>query len=81
MGIHGLLFYELEERKSYYPTRSGEDAINPNALDFVEHSLLMLRAYAVWRAQYGDRVGTDPAVNRTRANSRAGRLLLPLGRR
>jgi hypothetical protein len=41
----------------------------------------MLRAYAVWRAQYGDRVGTDPAVNRTRANSRAGRLLLPLGRR
>jgi len=30
MGIHGLLFYELEHKKQYYPTRKDEEAINPN---------------------------------------------------
>jgi hypothetical protein len=29
-GIHGLLFYELAEKKVYYPTRRDEEAINPN---------------------------------------------------
>lgn len=29
-GIHGLLFYELEEKKVYYPTRKDEEAVNPN---------------------------------------------------
>lgn len=29
-GIHGLLFYELEEKKVYYPTRKDEEAMNPN---------------------------------------------------
>lgn len=29
-GIHGLLFYELEEKKAYYPTRRDEEAINPS---------------------------------------------------
>jgi hypothetical protein len=29
-GIHGLLFYELEKKKIYYPTRKDEEAINPN---------------------------------------------------
>jgi hypothetical protein len=30
MGIHGLLFYELEHKKQYYPTRRDEEAINPD---------------------------------------------------
>jgi hypothetical protein len=30
MGIHGLLFYELEHKKVYYPTRRDEEAINPD---------------------------------------------------
>jgi hypothetical protein len=30
MGIHGLLFYELENKKQYYPTRKDEEAINPD---------------------------------------------------
>ena len=30
MGIHGLLFYECDYKKVYYPTRRDEDAINPN---------------------------------------------------
>jgi hypothetical protein len=30
VGIHGLLFYELEHKKAYYPTRKDEEAINPN---------------------------------------------------
>lgn len=30
MGIHGVLFYELEHKKCYYPTRRDEEAINPN---------------------------------------------------
>ena len=29
-GIHGILFYQLEEKKPYYPTRKDEEAINPN---------------------------------------------------
>jgi hypothetical protein len=29
-GIHGLLFYELEGKKAYYPTRKDEEAINPD---------------------------------------------------
>jgi hypothetical protein len=29
-GIHGLLFYGLEEKKVYYPTRKDEEAMNPN---------------------------------------------------
>jgi hypothetical protein len=30
IGIHGLLFYELEVKKPYYPTRRDEEAVNPN---------------------------------------------------
>jgi hypothetical protein len=30
MGIHGLLFYELEEKKQFYPTRRDEEAMNPD---------------------------------------------------
>lgn len=29
-GIHGLLFYDLKEKKVYYPTRKDEEAVNPN---------------------------------------------------
>ena len=29
-GIHGILFYELEAKKAYYPTRRDEEAINPD---------------------------------------------------
>lgn len=29
-GIHGVLFYELEHKKQYYPTRKDEEAINPD---------------------------------------------------
>ncbi|QGZ65753.1 hypothetical protein FAZ98_25355 [Paraburkholderia acidisoli] len=29
-GIHGTLFYELEQKKAYYPTRKDDEAINPN---------------------------------------------------
>ncbi len=29
-GIHGIIFYELAEKKVYYPTRRDEDAINPD---------------------------------------------------
>ena len=28
-GIHGTLFYELETKKVYYPTRRDHEAINP----------------------------------------------------
>jgi hypothetical protein len=28
MGIHGLLFYELDHKKRYYPTRKDEEASN-----------------------------------------------------
>ncbi|HEY6455121.1 MAG TPA: hypothetical protein VIY90_07535 [Steroidobacteraceae bacterium] len=30
MGIHGVLFYELEYKKRYYPTRRDEEAVNPD---------------------------------------------------
>ena len=30
MGIHGILFYELEHKKQYYPTRRDEEAVNPD---------------------------------------------------
>lgn len=29
-GIHGIIFYELEHKKAYYPTRKDEEAANPN---------------------------------------------------
>ena len=28
-GIHGILFYQLEGKKIYYPTRRDEEACNP----------------------------------------------------
>jgi hypothetical protein len=30
MGIHGLLFYQMEHKKVYYPTRRDEEALNPD---------------------------------------------------
>jgi hypothetical protein len=30
VGIHGLLFYGLDHKQQYYPTRRDEEAINPN---------------------------------------------------
>jgi hypothetical protein len=30
MGIHGTLFYELDHKKQYYPTRRDEEACNPD---------------------------------------------------
>jgi hypothetical protein len=30
VGIHGTLFYELEEKKVYYPSRRDEEAANPD---------------------------------------------------
>jgi len=30
MGIHGTLFYELDDKKQYYPTRRDEEAVNPD---------------------------------------------------
>lgn len=30
VGIHGILFYELDHKKAFYPTRRDEDAINPD---------------------------------------------------
>jgi hypothetical protein len=29
-GIHGTLFYQLEKKKIYYPTRKDEEAVNPD---------------------------------------------------
>lgn len=29
-GIHGTLFYGLNEKKKYYPDRRDENAVNPN---------------------------------------------------
>lgn len=29
-GIHGILFYEHERKKAYYPTRRDEEASNPD---------------------------------------------------
>lgn len=30
MGIHGLLFYELDHKMKYYQARKDEEAVNPN---------------------------------------------------
>ena len=30
IGIHGLLFYELEHKKQFYPTHRDEEARNPD---------------------------------------------------
>jgi len=30
VGVHGLLFYQLDEKKQFYPTRCDEEAVNPN---------------------------------------------------
>lgn len=30
VGIHGTLFYELDHKKPYYPTRRDEEARNPD---------------------------------------------------
>ena len=30
MGIHGILFYESEYKKVYYPSRRDEEAVNPD---------------------------------------------------
>jgi hypothetical protein len=30
IGIHGVLFYELNHKKEYYPTRRDEEARNPD---------------------------------------------------
>ena len=30
LGVHGTLFYELHEKKVYYPTFKDEEAINPD---------------------------------------------------
>lgn len=30
IGIHGILFYGMEEKKEYYPNRRDEDARNPD---------------------------------------------------
>jgi hypothetical protein len=29
-GLHGIIFYELDEKKNFYPTRKDEEAINPD---------------------------------------------------
>jgi hypothetical protein len=29
-GVHGILFYELDEKKIYYPSRRDQEAVNPN---------------------------------------------------
>jgi hypothetical protein len=29
-GIHGILFYELEAKKPFYPTRRDDEAVNPD---------------------------------------------------
>ena len=30
MGIHGIIFYQLDHKKKYYPTRRDEEAVNPD---------------------------------------------------
>jgi hypothetical protein len=39
MGIHGVLFYELEHKKQYYPTRRDDQAENPDGTKLRAHSL------------------------------------------
>ena len=38
-GIHGILFYELEHKKQYYPTRRDEEATNPDGTPLRQHAL------------------------------------------
>lgn len=38
-GIHGVLFYELENKKQYYPTRRDEEAENPGGYKLRAYSL------------------------------------------
>lgn len=30
LGIHGILFYQHEHKKAFYPTRRDEEAVNPD---------------------------------------------------
>jgi hypothetical protein len=30
MGVHGILFYGLAEKRQYYPTLKDEEAVNPD---------------------------------------------------
>ena len=30
VGIHGILFYQLEEKREFYPTLKDEEAVNPD---------------------------------------------------
>jgi hypothetical protein len=30
MGIHGILFFQLSEKRDYYPSRKDEEAVNPD---------------------------------------------------
>jgi hypothetical protein len=39
VGIHGLLFYELEHKKQYYPARVDEEAQNPDGTKLRADSL------------------------------------------
>lgn len=39
LGIHGVLFYELEDKKQYYPTRRDEEAVNPDGSLLRAHAL------------------------------------------
>jgi hypothetical protein len=38
MGIHGLIFYDLDYKKSYYPTRCDEEARNPDGTLLRNHN-------------------------------------------
>jgi hypothetical protein len=39
MGVHGIIFYELEHKKQYYPTRRDDQAENPNGTKLRTHAL------------------------------------------
>jgi hypothetical protein len=39
MGIHGVIFYELEHKKQYYPTRRDAQAENPDGTKLRAHAL------------------------------------------
>ncbi len=38
MGIHGLLFYGLDHKAQYYPTRRDEEARNPDGASIRSHN-------------------------------------------
>ncbi|MES1982629.1 MAG: hypothetical protein V4443_09140 [Pseudomonadota bacterium] len=38
MGVHGILFYELEHKKQYYPTRRDDEAENPDGTKLRGHA-------------------------------------------